>query len=375
MTRGIRTDDVNWHAEGYNSRMVRITASPESTSPVLRLGFLTLNDAAPLVAAQERGFFARRGLKVRLSRETGLAAVREKIGNGELDAAPVPAPFLWAAHLGLGGDAFPVCTGLVLSLQGNAITLSAALWEAGVTDAESFRKEALRRQGERRLTLGIVDRYSTHHLLLREWLRTCGIEPETEVRMVAGPPAQMFRNLFAGTIDGYCVGEPWNSLAVQARAGWCPAWSASLSPGHVEKVLMVRTGFADARAAEHADLVGALAEAAAWCDEPENRPELASLLAEPAYLNLSEAAIAAALTGRFDAGYGRLQSVPDFHIFHREGAGCPTRARAAALQDELVAAGLIPRAVAEVELPGRLFREDIYQDATVEVGRQSLVMS
>jgi two-component system, oxyanion-binding sensor len=337
----------------------------ETLSPAkpLRLGFLALNDAAPLIVAQEQGFFARRGLSVRLSREAGWASVRDKLFHGELDAAPVSAPMLWAAQLGLGGAAFPVCAGLILSLHGNAITLSTALREAGVTDAASLRREVLRRRGERHLTLGIVDRYSTHNLLLRSWLRAGRLDPDKDVRIVVVPPAQMFRNLFAGTIDGYCVGEPWNSLAVQARAGWCPAWSASLSPGQVEKVLMVRTRFAESRAAEHAALIGALADAAAWCDESENREPLVSLLAEPAYLNLPEAAIAPALTGHFDAGFGRQESVPDFHIFHRGGAGCPTVSLAAALQDELIASGLVPRSAVAEDLPGRLFREDLYQNA------------
>jgi ABC-type nitrate/sulfonate/bicarbonate transport system substrate-binding protein len=205
-----------------------------------------------------------------------------------------------------------------------------------------------------------------HHLLLRRWLQAARLDPERDVRIAIVPPAQMFRNLAAGTLDGYCAGEPWNSLAVLEGEGWCPAWSAALDPGHVEKVLLVRAAFASRRSGEHLALIAALAEAAAWCDEPANRAPLAQLLAAPAYLNLPAKVIAPALLGRFACGEGRTESVPDFVVFSRGGAGVPTPTRAAALQAELVAAGLVPRSLLYPSLPRRLFREDYYREATVK---------
>lgn len=333
----------------------------------LRLGFLALTDAAPLVAAQELGLFAHHGLRVQLRREVGWATVRDKVAFGELDAAPAPAPMLWATQLGLGCAPVDVCTGLVLNLHGNAITLSERLWSAGVRDAATLRDEALKRRGENKLTFGIVFPFSAHHLLLRQWLQAARLDPERDVRIAVVPPAQMFRNLVAGTLDGYCVGEPWNTQAVQQGEGWCPAWSAQLSPGHTEKVLMVRTAFAQERAAEHAALIAALASAAAWCDDPAHRPQLAEMLASPVYLNLPAKVIAPALLGRFACGHERAESVPDFLVFSRGDASAPTPERAAALQSELVAAGLVPRALATPALPRRLFRDDLYREATVNL--------
>jgi ABC-type nitrate/sulfonate/bicarbonate transport system substrate-binding protein len=332
----------------------------------LRVGFVPLTDAAPLVVAEARGFFTRHGLRVKLTREVGWATVRDKLFQGELDAAPVPAPMLWAAQLGLGSAAFPVCTAFVLNLNGNAITVSTALRAAGVTNAAALRTEALRRRGERRLTFGIVHPFSYHHLLLRSWLKAGNMEPDRDVRIAVVPPAQMFRNLVAGTIDGYCVGEPWNSVAVAAKAGWCPTWSAAQAPGHLEKVLMVRVNFAEKRPKEHAALVAALAGAAAWCDEPGNRAELAGLLAAPRCLNLPLNVIAPVLAGRFDDGAGRVESVPDFHVFHRGDANLPSSARAAVLQKNLVTAGLIAKAAATAALPAQLFRADLYRQAVPE---------
>ena len=342
-------------------------AKSSAPSRSLRLGFLALTDAAPLVVAQELGLFADHGLRVQLGREVGWATIRDKVAFGELDAAPAPAPMLWATQLGLGGAPMAVCTGLVLNLHGNAITLSERLWTAGVRDAATLRAEALSRRGEKKLTFGIVFPFSHHHLLLRQWLQAARLDPERDVRIAVVPPAQMFRNLAAGTLDGYCVGEPWNTLAVQEGEGWCPTWSAQQAPGHPEKVLMVCEAFALGRAAEHAALIAALTSAATWCDDPQHRAPLAEMLAASGYVNLPAKAIAPALLGRFHCGHGRVESVPDFHVFSRGDAGIPTVGRAVALQSELVAAGLVPRALADPALPRRLFREDLHREATARL--------
>lgn len=329
----------------------------------LRVGLLPLTDAAPFVAAQELGLFARHGLEVELRREIGWATIREKIIYGELEAAQAPAPMLWSVQLGLGCAPCDVLTALILNLHGNAITLSRSLWAAGVRDAATLREQLRTRQAPEPLTLGIVFPYSSHHLLLRDWLRAAAIDPEHDVRIVVVPPAQMFRNLRARTIDGFCASEPWNTLAVQQGEGWCPAWSAAQQPGHVEKVLLVTRRFATTRPADHAALVRALAEAGTWCDEPENRERLASLLGAPAWINLPVRVIAPALFGRFDCGHERVANVPDFLTFQRADAGVPAPEKAAALQHALGAAGLLPATAARDEvLPRRLFRDDLHRE-------------
>jgi two-component system, oxyanion-binding sensor len=151
---------------------------------------------------------------------------------------------------------------------------------------------------------------------------------------------------------------------VREGIGWCPTWSAAQAPGQPEKVLMVAKRFADTRAAEHAALVAALTEACAWCDEPQNREPLAQLLAEARWLNLPARVIAPALVGRFDCGAGRVENVPDFHVFHRGEANVPTVEKAVVLQRALGAAGLLPASVANnPELPRQLFREDLFRAA------------
>ena len=336
--------------------------SPLRRGP-LRIGFVALTDAAPIVMAKEQGLFSKHGIDVELSREVGWATIREKIIYGELDAAHAPAPMLWSTRLGLGSAPSAVLTAIVLNLHGNAITLSERLWDAGVRDPASLRDEARRRRGERKLTFGVVFTFSSHHLFLLAWLRAAGLDPARDVRIVVVPPAQMFRNLAAGTIDGYCVGEPWNSLAVREKAGWCPAWSATFQPRHLEKVLMVTEKFATERHAEHTAVIQALNEACLWCHEPAHREQLAQTLAGPHYINQSARIIAPALLGAFDCGHEQIASIPDFHIFHGEDTNCPNVEKATLLQRDLVEAGLIEEATADDTLPAKLFRTDLFHQA------------
>ncbi|HVU18612.1 MAG TPA: CmpA/NrtA family ABC transporter substrate-binding protein [Candidatus Didemnitutus sp.] len=337
------------------------SSNPKHRKRRLRVGFLALTDAAPLVAARELGLFERHHLQVDLCREVGWATVRDKIVYGELDAAQALAPLLWAARLGIGGPPCDVLTALVLNRHGNAVTIASRLLIAGVRDAAGFRAEARRRHGENRLTLGIVHPFSSHHLLLRQWLRQAGLDPDRDVRIVVVPPPQMFRNLAAGTLDGYCVGEPWGTVAVQAGQGWCPASSAELAPGHVEKVLMVRAEFAQRSPDEHCALVAALAEAGRWCDEARHRGQLARWLAEPRYLDLPVETIEVALSGHFDNGVGRLENLVDFFIFSRGQANVPAVSHAEAMQADLIAAGLVESRQCPPGLPGQLFREDLFR--------------
>jgi ABC-type nitrate/sulfonate/bicarbonate transport system substrate-binding protein len=338
--------------------------SPAARPRLLRVGFLALTDAAPFAVADHLGLFAQHGLRVELRREIGWATIREKIIYGELEAAQAPAPMLWATQLGLGCPPCDVLTAFVLNLHGNALTLSRALHDAGVRDGATLREHVRTCRARALLTFGVVFPFSSHHLQLRDWLRAAGLEPERDVRIVVVPPAQMFRNLAAGTIDGFCAGEPWNSLAVREGAGWCPMWSAAHAPGHLEKVLMVTRRFAETRATEHTALIAALAQACAWADEPANREPLAQLLADARWLNLPARVIAPALLGQFDCGCGRVERVPDFFVFHRGDANRPTAAKAVTLQSALALAGLLsPTAANDPELPRRLFRDDLHREA------------
>ncbi|HWX20344.1 MAG TPA: CmpA/NrtA family ABC transporter substrate-binding protein [Candidatus Binatia bacterium] len=302
----------------------------------LRVGFLPVSDCAPLVYAREADLFEKYDLEVELERENSWASLRDKVIDGELDAAHAPATLPFLANLGLDSDPCACVSGLVLSLQGSAITISRQLWEQGVRDAATLREQIYRTWGKRSYTFGVSFSFSTQELLLRHWFKSAGIIPEVEIRIVAIPPEQMFPTLKLGYIDGYCVSEPWTSVAVQAGVGVCVATSAQLAPRHPEKVLMVRQSFATGRADEHERLVAALLEACAFCDAPENRWQLSDLLAQPHYVNAPAECIQAGLAGQFSCSVpGNASPVDDLVVFHRDNANEPCDGKARWLMNEL----------------------------------------
>ncbi len=340
------------------------TALPAPAPRPLRLGFIALNDAAPLIVAHEHGLFRQHGLKVELSREVGWATIRDKLIYRELDAAHALGAMAVSTTLGLHCLPTECLTACVLNTNGNSITLSEALWSRGVRDGATLRDEIIRARTERTYVFGVVFEYSSHRILLCDWLRAAGINPVRDVRIVVVPPPQLFRNLAADTLDGYCVGEPWNSLAVREQAGWCPAVSTDLAPGHPEKILLVRADFVERRGAEHLALVAAITEAAALCDEPAFRPELAKLLARPEYLNVPAKVIAASLVGPLDYGHGHRCDAANFIQFHRNGANDPTPAKAAWLLEGFKRHSLLPDGtLVPADLGARVFRSDLFHQA------------
>ncbi len=314
--------------------------------------------------ARELGLFVKRGLRVELSREVGWATVRDKLIYRELEAAHAPAGMVFAATLGLGSIPVPCLTALVLNLQGNAITLSERLWRAGVRTGAGLAGYLRGLPASRPLTLGVVSPFSAHRFLLHQWLRDHGIHPFRDLKIVVVPPAQTFFNLRAGYLDGYCVGEPWNSLAVLAGEGWCAATSADLAPSHPEKVLMVRQDLVQERAEEHLALVAALYEACRFCDRPEHRERIVETLAQPCYLDAPIQAVRMSMAGTFDFGHGRVEKIGGFHLFHREKANLPTLERAHWVLDQMQACRLLtdPDAM-KPQTASEVFRLDLFEAA------------
>jgi ABC-type nitrate/sulfonate/bicarbonate transport system substrate-binding protein len=330
----------------------------------LRLGFVPLTDCAPLIMARELGLYKKYGLQVELSRELGWATIRDKIVHRELDAAHALAAMPIAATLGLGSVACDCLTALVLNLNGNAITLSNELRKRGVKDGKTLQAEIIRSRREKTYTFGVVFPFSSHRHLLRQWFSAHGIDSEKDVHIVVVPPPQMVANLKAGHLDGFCAGEPWSSVAVQARAGWIAATSAELDALHPEKVLMVRTDFAAHRPAEHVALVAALLEACEFCDQPENHAQVIATLARPENVGVAASALRHGITGQLDCGHGLARSLRDFCIFNRDNANEPTGDKAAWALELVRASGLCPNPSAiNFALGRKIFRGDIFQQA------------
>lgn len=290
---------------------------------------------APLVYAKEYGLFAKYGLEVELSREASWAHIRDKVINGELDAAQAPATLPFLANLGLDSDPCSCVSAMVLSLQGSAITISRQLWEEGVRDLPTLRQYIHERWGKHTLTIGAGFAYSPEAFVLRDWLASGGIDPETQVRIVPVPPEQMYAILKLGYLDGFCGCEPWNSVAVEAGSGICVATGGELAPLYPETVLIVRQSFAAGQTSQHERLVAALLEACAACDLPETRLLLCDLLSHRQYVNAPPGDLKAGLVGPFQLREGDFGNARDLAIFHQHEANSPTDQKAAWIIDHL----------------------------------------
>ena len=292
-----------------------------------RIGYVPLVDAAPLLVAEALGLYSRKGVAVSLSAELGWGSIREKLVYGELEAAHAPGPLLFSILLGTHSRACGVTTDLVLSLQGNAITLSRRFWDRGVRDAHTFRV-LVRGEAPHKPVFAVVARFSSHHFLLRNWLRSAGVDPERDVRIVVLPPPLVVEHMREGQIDGFCAGEPWNSAAALSGEGWVVATSMSLAPKHPEKVLLVRNEIFHRQPDGYSALRSALLEAGRFCDEPENRHAVVDILHQYHVFPIAKQVLINSLVGPFNTGIADLEGQGPFVIFHRGDANSATRERA-----------------------------------------------
>lgn len=315
------------------------------------VGFIPLTDAAPIIAARACGFAAEAGLDLELVREVSWANIRDKLSVGLFDAAHMLAPLALAGTLGIGHVRIPITAPLTLALNGNAITLSMAfLDEVGEVPDDPLGAlgpiaAAIRRRREAGLAppaFAMTFPYSTHNYLLRAWFAAGGIDPDEDVQLVVIPPPLMVQSLDKGLIDGFCVGSPWNSLAVDRGIGRIVAPSSALFGAMPEKVLAIGDALAASDPAARDALVAAVARGAAWCADPANAVALAEILSEPEHLDVAAGVVLRTIEGRLVLRPGGAQSeVPDFIRFDVPGAVRPDFGRAAWLYAQMVRWGQV----------------------------------
>ena len=345
--------------------------------PQVTLGFIPLSDCAPLVVAQEKGFFAKYGLEVSLSKETSWANLRDKLSFGMLDGAQMLASMPIAMTAGVGPVKKPVINALTLDLNGNAITVSEALYQRMLeADAPAMTESPLsarglktlldadREAGREPLTFAVVFPTSTHNYELRYWMAAAGIDPDTDVRLVVIPPPQMVGALRDGEIDGYCVGEPWNELAVREGLGRVLITKYELWNNSPEKVFGVTEEWAMQNPNTLQALQMALLDACRWVDQPQNRLEVAQVISQPVYVNAPEDVVRMSMLGTFQYAHNEFpRSLPDFNVFHRYAANYPWVSHAKWLITQMVRWGQIDQPVDISALAERVYRTDLYRQA------------
>jgi nitrate/nitrite transport system ATP-binding protein len=335
----------------------------------LEIGFIPLTDCAPLVVALEKGFFKEEGLEqVTLSREPSWKAIAQGVATGRLDAAQMVAGMPLSMTIGAGGkNSIPIITALVLSRNGNAITLNKYFQQMGVKNLSDL-KRALAMTPDKVHNFGMVHPSSMHNLLLRYWLASGGIDPDRDVNLIVIPPPQMVANLKTGNIDGYCVGEPWNSRAVHEDLGYVIATDLDIWQGHPEKVLGVKEEWVAKYPETHIALVKALLRACEYCDDRRNREEILGLLCKPEYVGSLPEYTRPGFIDPYNKGDG---STPEqylrFNQFHVDQTNCPGRVEGLWILTQLARWGYAPFPRNWVEILERVRRPDLFGEACREL--------
>ncbi|MGO9742657.1 MAG: CmpA/NrtA family ABC transporter substrate-binding protein [Roseiarcus sp.] len=358
------------------------TEAEAETGVRLTLGFIPLVDCAPLLVARDKGFARQEGLALTLVRETSWANIRDRVMLGHFDAAHMLGPLPIAATLGIGHVETPMIAPFSLGLGGNAITLSGDLFArlqregADLASGPSAMGRALAatirqrsEEGAPPLTLAVVHAFSGHNYELRYWLAAAGIDPDRDLRIVVLPPPFMVEALAEGHIDGFCVGEPWNSLAVQAGLGVIVAAKSSIWRHGPEKVLGLRADFAERAPETLAALLRALHKASEWAERSENHGELAERLAAPDCLAAPAEIVLRALSGRLVRKVGAgAEEIPDFLAFHTGAANFPWESHALWFYSQMARWGQVEFSKSEAERVRRVYRPDLYRAALAGSG-------
>ena len=348
----------------------------------LRIGFIPLADAAALIVAVDKGFCAAEGLDVTLVREVSWSNVRDKLNIGMFDAAHLLAPVAIASSLGLGHVKVPIVAPFNLGINGNAITVSPALhaaimaeingdlFDPMVTALALARVVAARRKsGAEPLTFGMTFPFSTHNYQLRFWMAAGGVDPDEDVRLVVLPPPYMVDSLANGHVDAFCVGAPWNSVAVDLGVGHILHFVSDILVRAVEKVLAVRQDWSEKNPDVVAGLIRAHNRAAEFIEQPQNRAEAARILSSPERIGVDADVIQRTLDGRLKISPdGTMRESSRYLLVGRQGAARPDPVQAAWLYAQMVRWGQTSVSPEALKVAQAVFRPDLYDAA---LGREA----
>ncbi len=371
----------------------------------LKFGFIKLTDMAPLAIAYEKGYFEDEGLYVQLEAQANWKVLLDRVITGELDGAHMLAGQPLGATIGFGTKA-DIITAFSMDLNGNAITVSNDIWaqmkphvphEDG-KPVHPIKADALKPvvdsyidQGKP-FNMGMVFPVSTHNYELRYWLAAGGIHPgfyaphkgdtsgkiDADALLSVTPPPQMPSTMEAGTIYGYCVGEPWNQQAVFKGIGVPVVTDYEIWKDNPEKVFGVSKGWAEEYPNTHIRVVKAMIRAAKWLDDEnnKNRPEAVKILSKSQYVGADYEVIANSMTGTFEYEKGDKREVPDFNVFFRYNATYPYYSDAIWYLTQMRRWGQIADSKPDswyMDIAKKVYRPDIYALAAKELIAEGLI--
>lgn len=364
----------------------------------LKFGFIKLTDCAPIVMAKELGYFEDEGLIVTLEAQANWKVLLDRVISGELDGAHMLAGQPIGATVGFGTQA-NVVTAYSLDYNGNAITVSNDIWKqmqpnvpkrADGKPEHPISAESLKPIVEKAkatgspLKMGMVFPVSTHNYEIRYWLAAAGISPgfyydpasketnipgvlDADLILSVTPPPQMPSTLEAGTIVGYCVGEPWNQQAVIKKIGVPVVTNYDIWKNNPEKVFGVTANWGEKNPKTWLAVTKALIRAGHWLDESEaNRRQAVKVLSQPNYVGADEAVIANSMTGTFEFEPGDKRPMPDFNVFFRHHASYPWYSDCIWFLTQMVRWGQIAEQKPDawyLEMAKKIYRPEVYEKA------------
>lgn len=344
-------------------------------------GYVPLLDSAVLLATQEFGFAESEGIALRLVRETSWANIRDRVAIGHFDVAHMLGPMPLSATLGLTPLAVPVIAPMALGLGGATVTVSNAVWaamvEAGAPgdgapgpNGAALREvvRARKKTGAERLRFAVVHPESAHNYALRYWLAASGIDPDVDVEIVIVPPPFQADALAANRTDGYCVGEPFGSIAVERGIGRIVTTKGQIWQMSPDKVLGMRAQWAERYPEQLAALLRAAMRAARWCEDPANHAALAAMLAREDRLGTDAGILMRAIGGRMQFERGAELELPEFFVPYSRAANFPWISHALWFYSQMVRWGQVEHSADNVAKARASYRPDLYRNALSGMG-------
>ena len=301
------------------TRGVWAAGSDKPEKEEVKVGFIPLTDCASVVMASVLGFDKKYGIKIVPSKESSWASVRDKLVNGEIDAAHALYGLIYGVHLGAGGAKKDMAVLMTLNNNGQAITLSKKLADKGAVDGPSLAK--LMATDKREYTFAQTFPTGTHAMWLYYWLAQHGINPMKDAKVITVPPPQMVANMRVGNMDGYCVGEPWGHRAIADGIGITAITTQDIWRDHPEKVLGTTAEWVAKYPNTARALTAAVLEAGRWIDASlSNKTKMAETIADKSYVNTSVDVINQRILGRYQNGLGKTWDDPNHMKFYNDGA-------------------------------------------------------
>ena len=344
-----------------------------------KLGYIALTDFSPLAVAVEKGLFAKYGMTgVEVLKQASWGATRDNLelgsARGGIDGAHILTPMPYAMSLGLitkGNVKIPMNILCRLNLNGQAISVKKDLLDKKVTsDASPLKDVAAEMKAKRKaLTFAMTFPTGTHNYWIRYWLASAGIDPDVDVATLVVPPPQMVANMRVGTMDAFCVGEPWGQQLINQHLGYTACTTQDIWKDHPEKSFAMRGDWVAKNPNAAKALLKAIMEAQMWCDKPENRKELAEIVAKKNWINCNVADLLPRLQGDLDYGDGRTlkDSVHNMR-FWDHNASFPYKSHDKWFLAETRRWGFLPNGIDYDKVVAKVNRADLWREAAKELG-------